>query len=341
MMMNMKQVELHFQRYTVGTDPLSIELFMSNVKNHYLNECFSHKQLLRFLSSLGLLGNLQETINNFKIAIVALIENPSRDGNYFIIGVGSNFYNFCRYTLYAVSNTFTEIVDSLFNGLNSLINHSSSSKAIGENKDNSLDIEQEFLDNINSIAGVLDTQNKIWLNSFVVDEVHAQNFNIGNNQYLQEDENNVLGAIEEANILERINSKSKRERIIEKITSIRGNTVRIKQIPVAILYALYQFIKKINHKVKMDKGIDDDKRIRNPRYFGYTKELEDFSYKKALAIQILPIDDITDIFTFERTEMILTEKMLLCISQEDKIENLDYWTLKYSDILSVKVRKIN
>lgn len=38
MLMNMKQVELHFQRYTIGADPLIIKLFMSNIKNHYLNE---------------------------------------------------------------------------------------------------------------------------------------------------------------------------------------------------------------------------------------------------------------------------------------------------------------
>jgi hypothetical protein len=38
MMMNMKQVELHFQRFTVEADPINISIFMSNLKNHYLNE---------------------------------------------------------------------------------------------------------------------------------------------------------------------------------------------------------------------------------------------------------------------------------------------------------------
>jgi hypothetical protein len=38
MMMNMKQVELHFQRFTVEADPINIPIFMSNLKNHYLNE---------------------------------------------------------------------------------------------------------------------------------------------------------------------------------------------------------------------------------------------------------------------------------------------------------------
>eukprot|EP00343_Euplotes_focardii_P002121 CAMPEP_0205805268 /NCGR_PEP_ID=MMETSP0205-20121125/8445_1 /ASSEMBLY_ACC=CAM_ASM_000278 /TAXON_ID=36767 /ORGANISM="Euplotes focardii, Strain TN1" /LENGTH=170 /DNA_ID=CAMNT_0053076223 /DNA_START=287 /DNA_END=795 /DNA_ORIENTATION=- len=87
----------------------------------------------------------------------------------------------------------------------------------------------------------------------------------------------------------------------------------------------------------MDKGMDEDKRIRNPRYFGYTKELESYSYKKALAIQILPIDDIIDIFTFEKTEVILTGNRVLCITQGTKMEDLNYWTLKYSDILNVKL----
>jgi hypothetical protein len=289
--------------------------------------------MLRILSSLGLLGNLHETISNFYTAIKALFSNPYRHG-FVLVGVFDNLYNFTRHTLYAISNAFTEIADSVFNGLNAIISHTTILKSIETKNDNEIDIEQEFLDNINSLAGVLDTNNKVWLNSFINDEIQEvaidQNQVVHNQQADEEMRQN-----EEA--LEHINTKSNRQKMFDHLKSLKGASVRLKGVPLAVLYTLYQLIKKINRSVKMRKNQDDDQRIRNPRYFGYTKELEPYSYKKALAIKLFSIDDIIEIFTFEKSEVILTENRILCITQKELKEDLDYWTLQYSDILNVKV----
>ena len=171
MLMNMKHVELHFKPYIMNSDPVTVPMFIAQLQNHYLYECYSHKQLIRILSSVGLLGNLHDTINNFKIAFMSLVANPSRNGN-FVLGVTQNVYNFARYILYAVSNTLTEVADSLFRGMNAIIKHNQVSTEFESQGDHSMEIEKEFLDNINSLIGVLDTQNKIWLSSFATDQVH-------------------------------------------------------------------------------------------------------------------------------------------------------------------------
>jgi hypothetical protein len=133
MLMNMKHVELHFKPYIMNQTPVSVPIFIADVKDHYLSECYSHKQLLRILSSVGLLGNLHDTINNFKTALLSLFANPNRNGN-FVFGITQNVYNFARYILYAISNTLTEVADSLFRGMNAIINHSQAATAIEASK---------------------------------------------------------------------------------------------------------------------------------------------------------------------------------------------------------------
>jgi len=74
--MNMKHVELQFRPYLFKQDPVSMSVFVSQLKDHYSKECYSNKQVLRILSSVGLLGNLNDTYNNFKVAFSYLLANP-------------------------------------------------------------------------------------------------------------------------------------------------------------------------------------------------------------------------------------------------------------------------
>jgi hypothetical protein len=148
--------------------------------------------------------------------------------------------------------------------------------------------------------------------------------------------------------LEEVKIISKREKRLGYRTKVKGMAVKLKHIPLAILYTFYQLIKKINHSVKMDKGMDKEKRIRYPRYFGYTKELESYSYTKAFAVEIMKrinlnlsqSENITATFSLDKTEIILTENRILCVTQGLTLEDLRYWSLLYSDVLSLKVSSI-
>lgn len=80
---------------------------------------------------------------------------------------------------------------------------------------------------------------------------------------------------------------SRRQKQLGYRNMLKGVAAKIKYVPLAVLYTFYQLVKKINHSVKVHQGVDKDKRIRYPRYFGYTKELEAYSYKKSFAIEIM------------------------------------------------------
>jgi len=82
--------------------------------------------------------------------------------------------------------------------------------------------------------------------------------------------------------------------------SLKNNGPKLKmhpkQIPLAVLYTFYQLIKRINDVVKIDQDKGKHKRIRqvaqlkilrHPRYFGLTKQLEQYSSKKSLAVEIM------------------------------------------------------
>ena len=98
-----------------------MKIFSNKIKNHYLSEWYSNHQLLRIFVSIGVFGNIHETLSNLKSAIRSLVENPRRKGN-IVVGVYYNIYNFLRYSIYAVSNFIAEVTESVFNGINAITN---------------------------------------------------------------------------------------------------------------------------------------------------------------------------------------------------------------------------
>mmetsp|Transcript_1060 Transcript_1060/g.1041 ORF Transcript_1060/g.1041 Transcript_1060/m.1041 type:complete len:477 (-) Transcript_1060:372-1802(-) len=354
MLINMRRVEFKFSPYVLHHNSKSLEIFSNQLKNHYLSECYTNRQLFRILTSVGLLGNLHETMNNFKTAIFSLVANPMRNGN-LISGVYQNVQNFVRYTLYAISNVFTEISESIFNGINAITSYyetasKSKSKAVKKSDENEIDIEKEFIDNVHSIVGSLDTQNKIWFRFFICKELLARNLIIELPEIQQQ---------EEAKAENKEETKKEQKEAVEEIEEVQQIefdhirplgyknrvfrfTNKFKNAPYFLVFSLHRLLKKVNYYIKVDKDIEKESRIRKPRYFSYTKELEPYSAIKAFAVDSmkrinveLPYsENISFIVSLSKSEVIFTENRILCITQEQDSDKYEDWFLLYSDIIS-------
>ena len=116
--------------------------------------------------------------------------------------------------------------------------------------------------------------------------------------------------------------------------------VFIRNLPYKLVSSTYNTIRRANNYVRVDKTEMVNKRIRIPRYFSYTKELEPYSEPKAYVVQIMKYNEhIVSIYTIDQTEVVFTESRLLhVIKANNKTQNIDHWSLSYSDIVSVQVR---
>ena len=207
------------------------------------------------------------------------------------------------------------------------------------------------MDNVISLVGSLDSQNKIWFKLFVKKELLARRFNL----IIQEEEKHEIPIEENKNVIneeqKEINNTEVQEaeqenpergRLARYGNRVKGITVKFKNLPSMLIYSFHHVFKTITYYFKVDKELGKEKRIRYPRYFGYTKELETYSAIKAFAVEAmkkinyeLPYsENIIAIISLDNTEVILTENRLLCITKENKSDEFDYWYLLYSDILS-------
>jgi hypothetical protein len=116
------------------------------------------------------------------------------------------------------------------------------------------------------------------------------------------DEEDGLNEEENVKFLEKPEKKmsqSKRQKQLKHDSKLK---IHPRQIPLAVLYAFYQSIKRINNLVKIDEeigkliidfskimfiGKGTYKRIRYPRYFDHTKKLEPYSFTKAFVTEIM------------------------------------------------------
>ena len=192
-LMNMKKVTLDFQAYVLNHTSHFMPVFISNIKNHYISECYSQKQLINILMSIGIFGTLRETLSSLSTALELLTRDPRRNDN-LIIGVGQNIQTSARYLLYSVSNVVKGLLDSvgqidayvylfgqkvyrtIFRKEQAIIYSIEDTNDIDEN-----DIKSDFLYNINSLAASLDYQNKIWLSIIINELIRIRK----NNEFLQ------------------------------------------------------------------------------------------------------------------------------------------------------------
>jgi hypothetical protein len=77
---NLKNVNLSFhkfQPFNLLHQQILVPVFISQMKKVYLQQCYSNVQFLRIVGSMGIFGNVTESVNNFSNAYNQLRNYPS------------------------------------------------------------------------------------------------------------------------------------------------------------------------------------------------------------------------------------------------------------------------
>lgn len=120
---------------------------------------------------------------------------------------------------------------------------------------------------------------------------------------------------------------------------MKGVAKHAKNMPIFFISFVYSIFKKVNNAIRVEKADTTDRRIRYPRYFSYTKELEPYSAQKAFAVQIMRYNEnVINIYSLHQTEVIFTENRILCVKlHSDDSETIEHWSLLFTDILNANV----
>lgn len=175
-------------------------IFYAQLKKHYIQQCYNHQQILKLISSMGLFGNISESLNNLSNAIEQLVYHPLYDDN-IVKGVAVGSALFLRQSISAVTGPINAFLESISSGFNFFISEYMAQRkqlapgalhdgeedilvagADGDHRRNLFDedIEQitrdlnNFGTPMNAIA--IDTQNRIWL-KIIFRECEIQDLN--------------------------------------------------------------------------------------------------------------------------------------------------------------------
>lgn len=174
-------------------------IFYAQLKKHYIQQCYNHQQILELISSMGLFGNISESLNNLSNAIEQLVYHPLNDDD-IVKGVAVGSVLFLRQSISAVTGPINSFLESISSGFNFFISEYTQRKqlapgALQDGEDDMLvagadgnhrrnlfdeDIEQitrdlnNFGTPMNAIA--IDTQNRIWL-KIIFRECELQDLN--------------------------------------------------------------------------------------------------------------------------------------------------------------------
>jgi hypothetical protein len=91
-------------------------IFFAQVKRHYLQQCYNHQQILKLISSMGLFGNISESLNNLSNALESLWYHPLTEDN-FLTGIAIGGAIFVRQSLSAVTGPIKSVYESFKSGM--------------------------------------------------------------------------------------------------------------------------------------------------------------------------------------------------------------------------------
>lgn len=175
-------------------------IFYAQLKKHYIQQCYNHQQILALISSMGLFGNISESLSNLSNAIEQLVYHPLHDEN-LVKGMAVGGALFLRQSISAVTGPIKAVLESISSGLHFFISEYMARRhraagalqngeedvylpgAAGGHHGRNLfdeDIEQitrdlhNFGTPMNAIA--VDTQNRIWL-KIIFRECELQDLN--------------------------------------------------------------------------------------------------------------------------------------------------------------------
>lgn len=105
---NMKNVQLKFSKYDITNKHLLTSIFISQLTNHYISQTYSHKQVLKIVSSMDMFGNIGLRLEELKEGFYQLINQPLQGRNV-LQGIGNGVLIFAKNTTKASVGLVTSI----------------------------------------------------------------------------------------------------------------------------------------------------------------------------------------------------------------------------------------
>jgi len=96
-------------------------IFLAQLRRFYWHEVANHGQLLKIVSSMGIFGNLSDTIGNLATAFKSLIHRPFESDENKVKAVLVGTIVFFKDSVSTISGSVGSILDSLRQGLTFLV----------------------------------------------------------------------------------------------------------------------------------------------------------------------------------------------------------------------------
>ena len=156
---NVKKIPLNFQAFMLQQQTMHVSTMATQMRKHYLRQCYSHQHIFKIISSLSLFGNMSQTFKSLGRAVSNLVYEPFADDNIFV-GVVRGSATFLRHLIFAVSNALSQMLDTLMHGFSSLRYSTSASSQV----EHQLGLDKRQSDPmLESHLEMIEYQNKNWL----------------------------------------------------------------------------------------------------------------------------------------------------------------------------------
>jgi len=99
-----------------------MSIFTAQLKRHYLQQCYNHKQILQLVTSMGLFGNINESLSNLHNAIESLVYHPFHEANIFK-GIAIGGAIFVKSSISAIYGPVHSIFESFKSGATYLLQY--------------------------------------------------------------------------------------------------------------------------------------------------------------------------------------------------------------------------
>ncbi len=120
---NLKNVRLRFGRCYLQNQNLLLSIFLAQLKRFYWHEVSNHAQILKIVSSMGIFGNLSDTLQNITTAFKSLIYRPFDTEENKIKAVVFGSLVFVKDSVSALSGSVVSVLDTLRQGITFLVQY--------------------------------------------------------------------------------------------------------------------------------------------------------------------------------------------------------------------------
>jgi len=323
---NLKNVKLKFSKYSLQNQHMLMSIFTAQIRRFYWQECCNHTQLFKIVSSMGLFGNISDTLNNLTSAFKILVQRPfqQQDNKLKAVVVGSLV--FVKDSVSAISGSVTSVFESLKKGVSFIVQyglaHEKTQEMVVDKDLFEDDIEQasKSINNFSTPLTAIDTQNRIWLKILTREK---QNYDV-KKRLLRKQKEGMDGQQDSTgSAVVPVEMRYKRKQREEEHSIFYYAAVFTAKGVIFLPKKIVQTSANMVNALLQDEGFHQVsvRKVRPPRFVSFTMELEPYSEKKAFALEILneinlnvfEAETIQQLYTMSNHVVIITGKRVICV----------------------------